>query len=434
MTETLNVMTESFLHYVWQFQYFDKKDLATIRGEPVQVFSPGVLNHHAGPDFLNARIRIGEMEWIGNVEIHIHASEWRHHHHDQDHAYDNVVLHVVWKCDWDVTRRDGSLLPAIELRRRVDKSLILKYTKLISSSDTIPCASRYPLVDRLIRHSMMDRTLVQRLEKKAGTVLGIWRQANNDWEETFYQVLCANFGFKVNTEPLQQLARALPFRIVLKHCNSLLHIEALLFGQGGFLDSNFRESYFLLLKREYELLETKYRLKEKKLNAAQWRFLRLRPANFPTLRLAQLASVFHHHPRIFSLLLETNDVKALRSIFAVTQSAFWLQHYRFGLRQKTMISPMGTMSIDNIIVNSVVPVLVAYGRAADEQQWVDKSIALLKQMPAEQNAVTRKWNALGESIDTAFDSQALIELYREFCLKRRCLSCSIGSSLVNPEK
>ena len=425
-------MTEAFLHYVWQFQYFDKRDLATETGELVEVFNPGLLNADAGPDFLNARVRIGGIDWIGNVEIHIQASGWRDHKHDSDPAYDNVILHVVWTNDWTVVRRDGSTLPVISLDKRIAKSLILKYTDLISTVATIPCASQYPSVDKVRRLSMMDRALVHRLEKKSDTVIAVLNKTNHDWEETLYQLLCANFGFKVNTEPFRQLACALPLRIVWKHSTNLVQIEALLFGLAGILQSNYRDGYFLLLRREFEWLERKYNLGDRKLNPAQWRFLRLRPANFPTLRIAQLAVVLHHHPRLFSRLLEIRDIKTLRSIFAVEQSEFWLRHYRFGLRQNKAVSPMGAESIDNIIVNTVVPVLAAYGKVMDEQHWLERCIAFLKRIPGEQNSITRKWRDLGEASETAFDSQALIELYNDFCYHRRCLNCTIGAMLVKP--
>lgn len=425
-------MTEAFLHYVWQFQYFDKRQLMTESGDAVEVFNPGTLNRDAGPDFLNARIRIGNMHWIGNVEIHIRASGWRDHKHDDDAAYDNVILHVVWMSDWTVVRKDESLLPVITLNKRIDQSLIFKYTDLVSTLAAIPCAAQYASVDRVRRVGMMDRALVQRLEKKSGSVLDVWDKTNHDWDETVYQLLCANFGFKVNTDPFRQLGRALPFRIVLKHSTNLLHVEALLFGQAGLLQGKNRDEYFRSLKQEFDLLERKYSLREGRLNPAQWRFLRLRPANFPTLRLAQLAGILHRHPRVFSRLQEVTDLKTLRSIFAVKQSEFWLRHYRFGLPQTKEIPVMGTESIDNIIVNTVVPVLVAYGRVMDEPRWMERCAAFLKRIPGEQNSIIRKWRALGETSETAFDSQALIELYNDFCYHKRCLSCNVGYQLIKP--
>lgn len=423
-------MTESFVQYVWQFQYYDRRELRTTSGDAVEVFDPGTPNHDSGPDFLNARIRIGDIEWIGNVEVHGNASGWREHRHDQDPAYDNVILHVVWSFNHAAVRQDGSPLPTVVLGARVDRGMILRYTKLLATRSTIPCAARYGVIDAETRRTMMKRAGMLRLEEKAEIGRALWERCNNDWEETLYQLLCRSFGFKVNAEPMEQLARALPFRLILKHSSNLLHVEALLFGVAGFLDTGYRDTYFLRLKQEYQWLEKKYGLETRKLKASQWRFLRMRPANFPTLRLAQLAAALHHHPRIFSTVRDASHLKTLRSIFVAPQSDFWLRHYRFGLRQSKTIAPMGNASIDNIIVNAIVPLLAAYGRTMDEPFQVDKAVALLKAIPAEQNTVTRKWTALGDPAGSAFDSQAQIGLYQIFCRSRRCLDCSIGSFIV----
>lgn len=427
-------MTESFLHYVWLFQYFEKKDLATTRGEPLQIFDPGILNRDAGPDFLQARIRIGEMDWMGSVEIHINASGWRDHRHDKDLAYDNVILHVVWKANCAVTRPDGSEPPAVELKNRIDQQLILKYNKLLTSPDNLPCASHLGSVRGLIKRDMLDKTLLQRLERKAGGVLEVYRRSGNDWEETLYQLICSNFGFKVNSEPLQQLAKALPFKVLLKHADRLIKLEALFFGQAGLLGVAGDDRYCTGLKREHALLAKKYDLEERIMRPAQWRFLRLRPANFPTLRLAQLAALFYRHPRIFSKVMETENIRDLRSIFAVRQSEYWLHHYRFGQAQERTIPSIGTTSIDNIVVNTVVPLLVAYGKTSDDQQWLERALTLLEGIPAEENSITRKWKAMNEPVVTAFDSQACIELYNDYCRMNRCLNCTIGTSLVKPSK
>ncbi len=423
-------MIEAFVQYVWQFQYFDRRELRTTAGDSVEVFSPGTLNHDAGPDFLNARIRIGEIEWIGNVEVHGNASGWRDHRHDQDPAYDNVILHVVWSFNHKAVRQDGSILPTVALSGRVDRGMILRYNKLLATRSTVPCAARYPTVDAETRWEMMQRAAMLRLQEKAAVGRAFWERSGNDWEETLYQLLCRSFGFKVNAEPMEQLARALPFKMILKHSNNQLLVEALLFGTAGLLDTGHRDTYFLRLKQEYQWLERKYSLDKRKLKPSQWRFLRMRPANFPTLRLAQLAAILHHHPRIFSIVRDASHLRTLRSIFVARQSDFWLRHYRFGLRQTNTIAPMGNASIDNIIVNAIVPLLAAYGTTMDEPFQVDKAVALLKAIPAEQNSITRKWDTLGDPARSAFDSQAQIGLYQLFCRPRKCLDCSIGSFIV----
>jgi hypothetical protein len=425
-------MTEAFLYYVWQFQYFSKSGLQTTDGAPVSIYNPGQRNLHAGPDFFHARVRIGDMEWVGNIEMHIHASGWTSHKHDKDTAYENVILHVVWKEDEKIVRKDQSVLPTLELKDRVSDKLLLQYRRLVNTPMKIPCASFISAITDLTRHSMFDKALMQRLETKAGQVRGRLERNHFDWEETAYQMLCANFGFKVNAEPFEQLAQSLPYKYLLKHADQPLQVEAMLFGHAGFLADSFNDTYFMLLKREHALLRAKYTLADRELNKAQWRFLRLRPANFPTLRIAQLAALLCTQKNIFSTLVETATFRALQAVFAVTQSAYWQHHYRFDKAVEEPVPPLGAMSVSNIMINTVVPLLVAYGKTKDEQRYVDRAIDILQHLAAEENTIIRSWQALGVKCTSAADSQALIELYNGFCLRRRCLDCNIGFSILQP--
>ena len=422
-------MQESFLHYLWQFQFFEKTSLTTTQGEPVLIFNPGNRNAHAGPDFFNARIRMGNLEWVGSVEIHIHSSGWLDHCHEEDPAYENVVLHVVWKEDKPVRRRDGTWLPTIELKNRVADSLLLKYQRLINSPEEIPCAASFKQIPEITRLSMLDKVLAERLESKALYVLDLLKRNQNDWNETCYQLLSRNFGFNINAEPFQQLAQSLPYSIIRKHADKLVQVEALLFGQAGFLAGSLQDEYIKLLKREYALLSAKYGLRSGVLNIAQWRFLRLRPANFPTIRLAQLAALLHQQGHIFSALVEGGD---MRKVFTVRQSLYWQEHYHFSKKAKEEMSGLGSASIENILMNTVVPVLVAVGKTRDDQAFVDRAIELLQELPSEVNSITKRWKQLGINVNTAFDSQASLELYTHYCLKRRCLECNIGASLFKP--
>jgi hypothetical protein len=425
-------MTEAFLHYVWQFQYFNKSDLLTTDGDPVSIFNPGNRNGHAGPDFFNARVRIGGIDWVGSAEIHIHASGWTDHRHDEDDAYENVILHVVWKEDKKIGRRDGSLLPTIELKSRVDEKLLLQYRKLVNDPNQIPCASFLEGVPSLTWFSMLDKALMQRLETKASHIQKALARNNNDWDETTYQMLCRNFGFKVNADPFEQLAQSLPYKALLKHADQPVQVEALFFGQAGFLEDSTTDDYFLLLKREYTLLGKKFNLYANQLNKAQWKFMRLRPANFPTLRLAQLAALVGSRKNIFSRLLEAGSYQELHALFSVNQSSYWQHHYQFFKPAGEIIPAMGAMSIDNIIINTVVPLLVAYGKERDEQDLIDRAVDILQHVATEENVIIRSWKALGMKSSSAGDSQALIELHNSFCLKRRCLDCNIGFSIIQP--
>ena len=425
-------MSEAFLHYIWQFQYFDKHELQTTSGDPIQIFNPGNRNSHAGPDFQNARMKIGGMEWIGSAEIHIQASGWIEHKHDRDEAYENVILHVVWKNDKAIRRSDGSLLPTLELMNRVNPKFFLNYQRLVNSPESIPCAPFITQVKEITKHAMVDRVLMDRLESKSTRIFEILNKNHHDWQETCYQVLARSFGFKVNADPLQQLAQLLPYKVLRKHGDKLLHIEALLFGQAGFLEEDNDDEYYCLLKREYNLLRQKYRLSDRRLNKAQWKFLRLRPANFPTIRLAEFASLLHARPSLFSTILEAETYPALVSIFSAQQSGYWTCHYTFFKNAKEPVNFLGGSSIATIIINAVVPLLVAYGKSRDDQRYVDRAVAILRQTPGESNTIISQWKTLGLNSKTAFDSQALIELQNNYCGKKRCLDCTIGVSLINP--
>jgi hypothetical protein len=425
-------MNESFLHYIWQFQYFDKKDLNTSTGESITVFNPGFKNTHAGPDFYDAKLKIDSIEWAGSVEIHIYSSGWMEHKHHTDPAYENVVLHVVWEENEKIFRADGTLIPTLELKPRVAQSFLLRYKRIIHSRHKVPCANAISLVPAVIKRSMLDRALMSRLESKANHILLALDKSHADWEETCYQMLCKNFGFKVNTEPFLQLAQSLPYKILMKQGDKLEQIEALIFGQAGFLNETVNDAYYLLLKREYTLLGKKYDLKEKQMNKAQWRFLRLRPANFPTIRLAQLATLLFHQKNIFSRIITLRSLNDLMLIFAAKPSAYWLHHYQFFKKQSKEIPALGKTSVENIVINSIVPMLVAYGKRKDDQACIDRAIELLQDMHTEDNTILRTWEELGISSQSAFDSQGLIELHNSFCIRRRCLDCNIGFSLLQP--
>jgi hypothetical protein len=425
-------MQESLLHYIWQFQYFNRENLQTTNGESISVFHPGFRNSDAGPDFLNARVKIGELEWIGSVEIHIQSSGWRDHKHDLDPAYENVVLHVVWKDDFSVARKDDSILPTLELKEKVEESLLFRYNKIFLNPETIPCASSIAQVNALTTLSMLDKALMSRLENKAQVITQTLLKNNNDWEETCYQMLCRNFGFKVNADAFAILSHALPYKVIMKHADKQIQIEALLFGQAGLLDESSNDEYFILLKREYSLLSQKFNLLDKKMKKTQWKFLRLRPANFPTIRISQLAALLFRQRNIFSKFIEVESYKDLVKLLTTVQSEFWRHHYLFDKYIEENIPSLGKMSIENLIVNTVVPMLAAYGKSKDDQQLIDRAVNILQEVNAEDNMIIKKWNSLGIRSKTAFDSQALLELHNNFCLRRRCLDCTIGSSLIRP--
>lgn len=424
-------MDEAFLHYVWKFQYFYKHDLTTTSGLPVHITRPGIHNHNAGPDFTNAKVTIGNIEWSGSVEIHIHEKDWYQHQHQKDRAYDNVILHVVWSADPAGTfRSDGTSIPVIKLCDRIDQKLLLNYEKLISSDDNIPCSHRFHKAERLKVFEMLDRVVVERLQTKANDILIRLRKNDNDWEETCFQLLASNFGFKVNKTQFIDLATRIPCKLLQKHADNLTQLEALLFGMAGFLEDDVDDAYFERLKKEFRFLCAKYKL-SRILSRHHWKFLRLRPANFPTIRMAQLAHLLSEHQKLFSMFLNVKDVKILKGNLRAVQSEYWQRHYDFGKTTENKIGGLGEESINNIIINTCVPLLAAYSIEKDQQEYLDRALIFLQRTNSEKNKITNAWKNLGMRISSAFDSQASIELMNSYCLQKKCLDCSIGVSILN---
>lgn len=422
-------MQESFLHFIWQFQYFDKKNLLTSEQDSINIIHPGVYNTDAGPDFSDSKIMMKDMMWHGHTEIHLKSSDWNAHKHQSDPAYNKVILHVVWDNDKPAYRSDGTAIPTIALKGRVHNDLISRYTGLVNYPDVVPCSNQIHAVPEIIRFSMLDKALMQRIERKSRVAKKLYVINNNDWEKTAYQLLAQNFGFKVNSQSFFKLSEAVPLKIMKKQ-SKLAHLEALFFGQAGFLEGEPADAYQKFLKDEYDFICRKYTLTVKKLEKHEWRYLRLRPANFPSLRIAQFSALLHKLPYLFSFFKEENDYKSLFNILRVSTSDYWLQHFDFNKPSKNKLSGLGKSSVDNIIINTVIPLLVAYGHVHDEQAYIDRALAFMQNLPAENNKITRQWKELGFHIQNGFDSQAIIEINNNFCTLRKCLECTIGISLL----
>lgn len=423
-------MIEDFLHFIWKYQYFNKEHLCTTKGVPVNILRPGVANTNAGPDFLNAKIKIGDLEWNGHVEIHINSKSWYSHNHQKDAAYDNVILHVVWNGQDEVSRHDGSTVPTIAIHNLVDPDLLNNYNKILSEEETLLCNRYLPGIKAIKVLEVFDKAVSKRLEDKALNVSKLLRNNKKDWEETTFHLLASNFGFNVNKESFLTLAKSIELKTILKHADNLLQVEALLFGQAGFLEEHFDDDYFKLLKKEYNFLNAKYGLKPRQLKRHQWKFLRMRPANFPTLRIAQLARVLSNRQKIFSMILNADDVAQVRKIFQLSPSDYWQCHYAFGKPTKRKIGKMGKNSIENIIINTFVPILAAYSIENDDQGYMEKALMWLQDLDPEINNKTKLWGNAGIKIKSAFDSQAAIEMINNYCTKKRCLECNIGVSLI----
>jgi hypothetical protein len=422
--------TEDFLHYVWKFRLFERENLQTTAGENIEIFSAGLQNSDSGPDFHNARLRIGDTTWAGNVELHLNSSDWHKHGHTTDNAYSSVILHVVYRDDQPIVLPDGRRLPTLELHDRVSPDLYNRYHHLVyGPQQFIPCEGSIRFVDDMALRNWLTRVLVERLEKRSASVFAVLDKNRCDWEETFYQFLAAQFGFKTNALPFELMAKSLPQLTLAKHKNNPLQIEALIFGQAGFLEEEFTDDYPKSLKEEYLFLRKKYNLNpiEKHL----WKFMRLRPQNFPTIRLAQFAALVIRSNHLFSKVLDIKDPAALRKLFTdLDVNPYWESHYRFDVTSKPVSKSLGQSSIDILLLNTFVLFLFSYGKHNQQEYFINRSLKLLEKLPAEQNKIVTNFDLLGIKVNTAFDSQALLELKNNYCDHKKCLQCGVGNKIL----
>lgn len=422
-------MREDFLHYVWRHGRFDLRELTTTEGETIDIQQIGRHNTDAGPDFSAARIRIGGIQWAGPVEIHPYSHEWYEHGHQDDPAYQNVILHVVLEESQPVYRHNGQRIPCLELKRRIPAGLIHSYWRLMHNEHWIPCQYQLQSVPADIRATWLELLLDQRLARRAKEMQGRLENSQRDWESLFYQSLARSLGGRVNADAMDMLARAVPLRLILRHQHSLLQVEALLFGQANLIPEDCTDEYAILLRREYQLLATKYDLRP--LPAAVWRYLRLRPANFPTLRIAQLARFMTTGGQAFSKILVAANPRELQEMFTVELSNYWRNHYRFGKQVERSKRRLGTQTIQSILINTVVPMLELYGQLRDKELPRTKARSILRELPPEDNSILRQWAKLGWRADSAAASQSLLELQRQYCYPKRCLDCSIGAAILD---
>jgi len=419
-------MNENFLQFVWQQQLFDKKELYSVDEKRIEIIHPGFLNTDSGPDFFNAKIKIENQLWAGNIEIHVKSSDWNKHKHNVNSSYDNVILHVVKEFDMDIKTTKGIKIPSLILK--YNPILYNNYTKLITNKGPIPCSNFFDKIDSFYIKSWQNRLLVERFERKTFDVLKLFKENKNSWEETFYIFLAKNFGFKLNSLPFELLAKSLPLKSILKQKDSLLQIEAMLFGQAGLLETDCNDDYFKLLVREYTFLAEKYKLQ--KLDSNLWKYLRLRPVNFPTIRIAQFASVLHKNINIFSQIIDSKNVKKICTLFDVSISDYWHNHYQFCKDSKKRIKKLGKNSIDGILINTVALFLFAFGEQKQKSEYKEKALDLLETIKSEKNSIISKWEINNIIPENSFESQALLELYNEYCKKSKCLQCNIGSKII----
>ena len=419
-------MRESILHYVWQHKLFTAQQLVTTEGEPVDVIDVGKHNTDAGPDFFNAKIRIGETLWAGNVEIHTRSTDWHRHSHHSDKAYNSVILHVVSEVDGEIFRADGAKIPQLELV--YPKHIAENYDRLITEQKWIACEDKIAAVPGIVIESWKNALLTERLEQKMQAITTLLTESNQHWEEAFYITLARNFGFGTNSQAFESLAKSIPLSVLGKHKDQLLQLEAVLFGQAGLLTDEATDEYAARLKQEYSFMKAKFGLQP--INASQWKLLRLRPDNFPHVRIAQFASLIHSSSKLFSKIVDQPEMEYLRSIFVCEPSDYWKRHYLFSHESPVRDKKLGTQSINVLLINTVVPFLFCYAQQKNNQTLKDKALQLLEQLPSERNAIITAWQKLGINSASAYDSQALLQLKKQYCDDKKCLRCRIGHKVL----
>ena len=423
-------MTEDFLHFIWQFGLFERNNIKSVTGDKIEIYSLGQLNSDAGPDFFNARVRINETEWAGNIEIHLRSSDWKKHKHHLDSSYNNVILHVVEEPDENIFNEKGALIPTMKLQ--YDKKLLESYLHLYGSKYSIACKNQILKLDDSILNLFVPALAIERIEAKTNEIREKLIKNGNNWEELFYHTLAKNFGFRVNSLPFEMLAESIPLKVFAKQKNSLLQIESILFGQAGLLPKRSEHPYIKALIAEYTFLRTKYVLSPIPKNI--WKYLRVRPVNFPTIRIAQFAALIHQSSALFSRIIEFEKMDSLVKLFSVKASEYWNTHYDFEKPSPNEHKQLGKDSIHSIIINTIVHFVFLYGKEKGRSELTDKALLLLEQIPPENNKIIRIWSDNGIIARNALESQALLQLYNYYCRHKKCLQCEIGTRIIKATK
>jgi len=421
-------MQEDFLHYLWKHKKFDFLDLKTTQCEPVSIVSVGAHNHNSGPDFFNAQLKIGNQLWAGNVEIHVNANDWFIHNHETDKAYDNVILHVVWEDEGVIYRNDKTSIPTLVLKNYVRQDILNNYQKLFHKAEKwINCDADFKAVDDFTLKNWLERLYFERLERKSKDIEILLQNSKNNWEVVLFKMLFKSFGLKVNGDAFASVANSFEFSIMRKIQSNKIQIEALLFGQSGLLTIDSQEPYYLTLQKEYQFLQQKFKLSNDSITSIQ--FFRLRPLNFPTIRLSQLANLYHSSQNLFSKLIEIDTIDAFYDLLQVTASEFWKTHYTFGTSSKKSKKQLTKSFIDLVLINAIIPLKFSYAKYQG-QQINTTIIDLIQNITSEKNSVVKKFNTLKTVSKTALESQALLQLKTNYCNKNKCLQCAIGNSLL----
>ncbi|MDP2089909.1 MAG: DUF2851 family protein [Flavobacteriaceae bacterium] len=421
-------MNEKVLHFIWKYQLFSDISLETTQNESLIILNAGLLNDNSGPDFLTASVRINDQLWVGNVEIHQKSSDWYLHNHHIDEHYKAVILHVVWEHDREVFNPHQQIIPTFELSKFVKSDFLKRYTGFNSNNPKwILCENELKNISKFTLQNWMEVLFLERLERKSVEINQLLLNYKNDWEAVLWVLLCKNFGAKINSEAFLQLAQSVDFQIIRKEKNNLLVLEALLFGQAGFLINDIEDAYYQKLQNEYQYLISKYSLTT--LSSSTFHFFRLRPLNFPTIRIAQLAGVIYATQSLFSKLMETTTKDEIYAVFTTQTSAYWDTHYTFGKESKSNKKRISKAFVDTLMINTVIPLKFAYSTKKGTE-LIEHLLELMESVKAEKNAIIDKFSQFGIIAVNAIQTQSMLELKNEYCLKIRCLDCSIGNEIL----
>ena len=420
-------MKEDFLHHIWKFKKFDTLNLKTSNEEEITINNMGHYLELAGPDFFNAQITIGNQKWAGNVEIHLKSSDWYVHHHEQDSGYENVILHVVWENDTAIFRSDNSEIPVLELKNYVNPEVVANYQSLLSPKSWIFCEKQLKEIDEFTLKNWQERLFFERLERKSKPIFELLEQTNQDWEAVLFLLLAKNFGLNTNGEIFMKIAQSIPFSIIRKESFEVENLEALLFGMAGLLDADKEDNYYKDLKFRYYYLLHKYQIEKTLVEPVQ--FFKHRPDNFPTIRLSQLANLYHTYQNLFSKISTLNSLKLSYELFQISASEYWQNHYQFDKESTKKKKMLSKSFIDLIIINTIIPLQFAYAKSVGKEVSEDL-IALLNEVAPEKNAVIDKFASFGIQSKNAFETQSLLQLKNEYCNKSKCLQCAIGMELL----
>ena len=420
-------MKEDFLHYLWKFKKFDTLNLKTSNGEEIIIISVGQYLELAGPDFFNAQITIDNQKWAGNVEIHLKSSDWYVHQHERDSGYENVILHVVWENDNAIFRSDNTEIPVLELKNYVERETVLNYQSLLSPKSWIFCEKQIKDVDDFVLKNWQERLFFERLERKSQPIFDLLEKTSQDWEAVLFLLLAKNFGLNTNGEIFMKIAHSIPFSVIRKESFEVENLEALLFGTAGLLDLEKEDNYYKDLKFRYFYLLHKYQIDKTFVEPVQ--FFKHRPDNFPTIRLSQLANLYHTHQNLFSKISTINSLNSIYEIFQITASNYWQNHYQFDKESPKKKKVLSKSFIDLIVINTIIPLQFAYAKSIGKEASEDL-ILLLNEVTSEKNAIIDKFTSFGIKPKNAFESQSLLQLKNEYCNKSKCLECAVGIELL----